>query len=274
MKNRAIVFLLTAVLTLLSSALTAQNRHFEDNSTKKAKTVKTKTVKPKNQKNTAPLTVHSTSGAYATLLGEQQQLANQIETLSAALLDSKKSKAKKISKEINSLTNDIEIVERKLATYPIEIRDPNYQRPVEIDVAFNTKLDQLTELRISQTDPYADQISLDPELEELYRNYLKNSGYIPLYKSVDGKLVEITDETITYRIMIAISRQPIPSSTFGSMSDILEQRMPNGSIIYYQGAYKTKDEANEACSEILSRGKARDSFVVAMRGGNRIPLPN
>lgn len=269
MRNRAIVILLTAVLTLLSSALTAQNRQFEDSSTGKAKTAKSK-----KQKNTEPVTVHSTSGAYAALLGEQQQLANQIETLSITLLDSKKSKVKKISKEINSLTNEIEIIERKLATYPIEIRDPGYQRPTEIDAAFNTKLDQLTDLRISQTDPYAEQISRDPEIENLYRNYLKTNGYIPLYKSIDGKLIEITDETITYRIMIAISRQPIKSSTFGSMSDILEQRMPNGSIIYYQGAYKTKTEANEACNEILSKGKARDSFVVAMRGGERIPLPN
>lgn len=280
MIHKAIVTSLITVLTLSSIALTAQNRRFDEGNDKKSvriehKSPRSKTTKSKRQNSYVTPPIHSTRDAYAALLNEQQYINSQIETLVVALRETKGGKAKKISSQINELTNQVEIIGRKLATYPLEIRDPNYQRPVETDELFNAQLDELISLRISQTDAYAGTISSDPELEQLYRDYLKDNGYIPIYSFIDGQRTEIADNTgVTYRVMIAISRQPLPISAFDSMTDISEQRMPNGGIIYYQGAYNTKAEADAACNEILAKGKARDSFVVAMRGGKRIPLPN
>lgn len=207
---------------------------------------------------TVAATGATTKSSYAVLQNEQMLLSEKISILSSEFQGASKSKARKISKQINDLTLQLTAVERRMDSYPESIRNPSSVTFAQIDDQFARELDAKVAARVAASNPYAGQLSSDPELEKIYRQALKS-----------GK----AEAGITYRVMISISKSVLPKSTFNGLTDIVEQRMANGNIAYYQGAYTSRDEAETACRKILAARKFRDAFVVAMQGDRRVELP-
>ncbi|MEG2479800.1 MAG: hypothetical protein RSA50_05965, partial [Mucinivorans sp.] len=101
--------------------------------------------------------------------------------------------------------------------------------------------------------------SQDSELDALYRGYVEQqeSSFDP--------------SEVVYRVLFAITKKP-DSKMYKVYKDVYEQRMAGGKTAYYQGNYRSKAQAEQACVEILAKGKYRDAFVVAMVGDKRLPL--
>ncbi len=200
---------------------------------------------------------------YTTLMEESSSLQYEIDMLSLEKQSASNSKKKRIDKKIKAIERELATVNRKMESYPPHIKDPNYTEPTTKRDAFMAELDAKIESRIAEVDPFAGKISEDQELETVYREYLAEAGY----QGVDGD-----PNKLVYRVMIAITREPIPQSSFEGMVNILEQKNPNGTYVYYQGEYSSVEMAEVACTKILADKKFRDSFVVAMRGTQRVPM--
>lgn len=219
----------------------------------------------------------SKNNAKKNLLDRQSMLTDQIAALSGELSGSKKSVAKKISKQLEALNADLAVVTRLIATFPTE---RNNSASIEAeDALFKLQLDSVAAVRIAITDPYAGKISTDPALEKMYREYLAQNGTVPFIEfNSQGELDIQSDPAVyssgakIYRVMIAISKNAMPLSEFSGLTDVLEQRLPSGGRVYYQGSYNTKSEADQACRAVLAQRRFRDAFVVAMVGGKRVPI--
>lgn len=230
---------------------------------------------------------NSVAQLYAELKRQQVEIGSRIADLSTQLHTASKSKAKKITKQINLLTDELVAVERRLAAFPVSVTDPS-SRPNTIDhdkKLFRQELDSIAAIRVAQSDPFAGRLSSDPQLDKMYRDYLASSG---------GKVIKVEEEHnqleaesksqsstfkndnipagTVYRVMIAISKTKIPTSQFSSLDNVLEQSMPSGGYVYYQGSYESIDQAQQACNKILAARHFRDAFVVAMNGTRRVPL--
>ncbi|MEG1414837.1 MAG: hypothetical protein RR980_06905 [Mucinivorans sp.] len=221
---------------------------------------------------------------------EQLEIGSKISTLSVSLHTATKSAAKKISKEIDLLTDQLVIVERKLAMFPVGVVDPS-SAPTESgdDAEFRRSLDSIAAIRVGQSDPFAGRLSEDAELDRMYRDYLRDNrgalSQVDISISSDSDSDVLGDDSFgesgstldhsqgrVYRVMIAISRTKLSFGSFSSLDNVIEQRMPSGGYVYYQGSYVSQRDAQVACNKILAAHQFRDAFVVAMEGGRRVPL--
>ena len=225
---------------------------------------------------------------YNNLLVEQARIGEQISDLSLQLHSASAGKAKKINKQINLLNDELAAVERRLAAFPVSFSGaavPNNSTEGKND-PFRKQLDSVAAVRVAASNPFEGRLSNDPELDRMYRAYLKMYG--------DG--VTVTEEVavavgrpaatasratavqepaskdLVYRVMVAISKSRLPLSEFSGLSDVLEQAMPAGGYAYYAGQYTSLGQAEAACERILAGYKFRDAFVVAMEGSRRVPI--
>lgn len=222
---------------------------------------------------------NSADQVYRNLLAEQAVVGEQISALSLSLHTASASKAKKINKELAILTDQLVVIERKLAAFPVSVVNPSVRTTSgDVDQAFINTMDSVAAVRIAQSNPFQGRLSSDPDLERMYRAYIsENGGNMPSVAMVDGLSITTTQMNSAatgdkvYRVMIAIGQSQLPMSSFNSLGDVIEQRVANG-YVYYQGAYSSLSEAQTACNRILAAGKFRDAFVVAMVGNRRVPL--
>ncbi|MEG3048383.1 MAG: hypothetical protein RR872_07110 [Mucinivorans sp.] len=211
---------------------------------------------------------------------EQLELGNQISALSISLHTASKSSARKITNQINLITDKLAIIERKLAAFPVSVTDSTIVKPkVKDDASFRRSLDSIASLRVAESNPFVGHLSNDPELDRMYRDYLSvNGNNVPMvnldqtgdYEQNDDQAANIKGRV--YRVMVAISGSKLSRSALSSLTEVIEQRMPSGGYIYYQGNYATRAAADAACNKILSARHFRDAFVVAMVGNRRVPL--
>lgn len=235
----------------------------------------------KTDQNVTPVSgTNSADQVYRNLLAEQALIGEQISALSLSLHTASASKAKKINKELAILTDQLVVVERKLAAFPVSVANPSVSTTSsDVDQAFINTMDSVAAVRISQSNPFQGRLSSDPNLERMYRAYISENGEnMPSVAMVDGLSITTTTKTDyattgdkVYRVMIAIGKSQLPMSSFNSLGDVIEQRVANG-YAYYQGAYSSLNEAQTACNRILAAGQFRDAFVVAMVGNRRVPL--
>lgn len=212
---------------------------------------------------------------YNNMLKEHAAVGEQIGFLGAELNSASKSQAKKINKEIGVLTDQLASLERRMSAFPQSIRNPNSvnQTPVK-DNSFRTTMDSVIDLRIAATDPYAGKLSDDPELDKLYREYLKSGQPLP-EMNADGSIVEpkVSDkqQERVYRVMIITSKKQLSPTTFGGLDGVFEQKISaTAGYAYYKGSYSTRSEAQKACDKIIKAGKFKKASVVAMVGNERV----
>ncbi len=217
--NKFALPLIVVVMALVGSSARAQN------------------LTPAQQEDA--IVASSIRAQFDILAAQRDVLEDEISALRGEMQSASKSKQRRLDKEIEELSTELEIVNRKIATFPRSLRDSNYatQQRQEVDTEFMEELQRRTDEKIA-------------------------------HKEVHLTQAELTG--LTYRVMLTISRNPVSVDSFVGMSDILEQRASDGRIIYYQGSYPTEAEAERACEKILSTGRFRDAFVVGMDGYSRV----
>lgn len=236
----------------------------------------------KTQKNASRSVLATSSGTQSTqqvyndLLYQQKQIGEQISNLSLQLHSASPAQGRKMTRQINLLSDDLAIVERKLAAFPAQFTGatiPQSEQNTAPDDSFRQQLDSLAANRVAASNPFAGQLSADPELDRMYRAYIKVYGDgVTITEQVETTTGAVDAKNLVYRVMVAISKTRLPLATFSGISDIVEQAMPAGGYVYYAGQYHSLGVAQEACDQILSRHKFRDAFVVAMQGGKRVPI--
>ncbi len=190
----------------------------------------------------------SIEGQFNTLLSEKAFVEEKIAAVQLEQQGASKSKTRRLDKDLQELNEELDVINRKISTFPRSLRDPEYVADDSKEkAAFLAELQQEIDARIAA------------------QNHAIESQRAAAQEAEQGN--------ITYRVMIAISQSPLSASDFVGLKDIIEQRMSDGSIVYYQGAYSTQEQAQRACRAILAQQTFRDAFVVAMDGYTRVEMP-
>ncbi len=203
----------------------------------------------------------SIESKFRELKSQQSELQGQIKELEGAIQGASKSKARKLSKELEETKGELEVINRIIESYPLQLRDPNYTPDTSKEEAFKDEIERLGVDRAVKSDPYSKPISSDSELEKLYREYLKDQSYKPTVRGIDGHYA--TPNANLYRIVLAAIEGREPTKTpFEGLSDIYYRKADNNTIIYYQGNYKSYQEAKAALEGIKHSGRFLDAFIV------------
>lgn len=207
----------------------------------------------------------SPKAIYEHLTRRQYEINTTLQSLSASLPALKGGKAKKVVKQIDALQTENRAIATQIDMLPRAVRDPQYALEIEQQEkqAFRDQLKHESDELMKNVDPYAGQLSTDPELQQAYREYIAINIGNQQYNNT---------EDLTFRVMFAIAKKPL-AKTSVKLAPVLTQKLNNGSTAYYFGNFKSKEEAQNACNKILAEGKYRDAFVVAMVGDKRVPMP-
>lgn len=210
-----------------------------------------------------------TDREYGTLTAQRESIQCQIDLLSAQLQSSSKSKAKKLTKQLNALADEMSQLERRMEAYPESVRNPGTAsaataESIDQDREFERQLQAKAEELNRATDESQFLRSDDPEIAKAYRQY-QNHG--DDYDPSDNETPRIL-----YHVQVGQGKRGQRTS-FRGINNVSEIPQPNGTSCYYAGSYPTLSEAKRACSTIRSSTRYRDAFVVATDNGKRIPIP-
>lgn len=180
------------------------------------------------------------------------ELQKQVDLLGAELKTARGSRARKITKEVDVLADQIAIIDRKLAAMPksalATIPDAYAEsRP------FHQFVDSLVDKRITEEGFVKDPESDTPATD----NYRPTQ--VP------------TIQKVVYRVQIAVMTRP-NAAAYTALGDVKELQRPDGKYAYYYGAYPSYAEAQAVCKRLRAKPQYRDAFVVAMQGTRRISL--
>lgn len=235
------------------------------------------TPKPKKTKN-----VEIASGQVSVSPAKQYQILEQrkinltadIEAINVSLSELTRSKAKKGLKRVQELEIELNSVTKAMSLFPKSISQPGFSKQIENEqkMAFMEALNRKTDQMIAQNDPFAEQISLDPELEETYRDYINNGGEVSLGRqdfsndknSNDINKIINQNGKKFYSVLFAIASKPLSTKSY-PYTTVYTQKLKNGTIAYFAGSFENQQQANAACNQILAKGQFRDAFVVLIK---------
>lgn len=210
---------------------------------------------------------------YKVLIQNIANLEGEISMINSSLPDLSRGKAKKALKRMQTLERELNTIKSTIALYPKSITDPQYNKEVEQlqKEAFMEMLNQKTEQLIASDNPYQGLISTDPQLEKTYRNFIATGG-VPSFGQADFVENKSSNDSNNmtkggksfFSVLFAISSKPLPSSSFPYV-EVYSQKLKNGKIAYFAGSFENKTDANTVCTQILSKGQFRDSFVVFIK---------
>lgn len=248
---------------------------------KAAKIAKSKnTSKPKKSKTST--NVEFATGQVSVSPAKQYQILDmrksnitaEIEAINLSLPELKRPKAKKALQRIQKLELELNSVTKSMSLFPKSITEPGYSQQVENEQkqAFMDALNRKTDLMIAQNDPFAEQISLDPELEKTYRNYINDGGAVSFGSSdfSTDKNSNDMNQLISqnggrfYSVLFAIASKPISTKNY-PYTTVYTQKLKNGTIAYFAGSFENQQQANVVCNQILAKGQFRDAFVVLVK---------
>lgn len=190
-----------------------------------------------------------------TLAERKVELQAQQSRLGKELPLARRSQAKKISKELETVSSDIEVINRKIASMPKSVRD-GLEGDFGTVAELHDTADSLFAARErAAATPVRPQVE-EPEDEE---------------ESEYQQPSTAQSSAVTYRVQLSVVSRPNPSA-FAGMSNVKEIVRPDGKYAYYYGSYSTLSEAQAACKRLRASSKFRDAFVVALAGNRRITL--
>lgn len=197
------------------------------------------------------------SGRLACNLSERRaELQRQVDILGAELKTARGPRARKITKQLADLADQIAVLDRKIESLPQE-------RPFT-DIyssgrSFKHFVDSLVDLRIQE------------------EGYVKGPGEVSateLYMAspAPAQATIPAEARIVFRIQVGLTARP-SEATYSDVEGIRMVRRPDGKYAYYYGAYPTHAEAQAACRNFrATHPRYRDAFVVALQGGQRISV--
>lgn len=218
----------------------------------------------------AMLSLCSSGSAYAqiaggnvesieTLMSQKQALTDQVEALINELATAKKSKQKKLHKQLVATQQKAESLERLIATFPTNTTDP--QTTTDDREALKKQMAERLDQKmqgVDTTNVTLDDIT-DPEMRKVYENYQK-------YGDV-SKEAKVDDDELTYCVQIGSGKRG-KASLYRNAKQVQEIPISNGRAIYYSGSYTSKEQAKDACASL--RRYYRDAFVISVAAGKKI----
>ena len=179
------------------------------------------------------------------------ELQKQVDLLGAELKTARGSRAKKITKELKILADQIDVIDRKLAAVP---QTPTIPEAYSSGKPFSNFVDSLVDKRIEE-EGYVKGGSDTPATD----------NYVAPSKSAAAEY------RIVYRVQVGVTSQP-NEAAYSGLSGVKMLQRPDGKYAYYYGGYPNYAEAQAACKRVRANSRYRDAFVVAMQGTQRISI--
>lgn len=185
------------------------------------------------------------------LTERRAELQKQIDLLGAELKTARGSRARKITKELDILADQMAVIDRKLEALP---------KPQTIPEAYSSG---------KPFKQFVDSL-VDRRIEE--EGYVKGPSRTP---ATDGYQAPAQSGTaayrIVYRVQLAVTTRP-NEGAFSGLTGVRMLQRPDGRYAYYYGGYPTYAEAQAACKHLRANARYGDAFVVAMQGTQRISI--
>lgn len=179
------------------------------------------------------------------------ELQEQVDLLGAELKTARGSRARKITKELDILADQIAVIDRKLEALP---------KPQTIPEAYSSG---------KPFKQFVDSL-VDKRIEE--EGYVKGPSDTPATDNYTAPARNTADAyRVVYRVQLAVTSYP-NEGAFAALPGVRMSQRPDGKYAYYYGGYPTYAEAQSACKRLRTNAKYRDAFVVAMQGTQRISL--
>lgn len=199
------------------------------------------------------------SGRLVCNLSERRaELQRQVDMLGAELRTARGPRARKITKELAELANQIAVLDRKLESLP---QERTFSDIYSSGRSFRHFVDSLVDLRI-QEEGYVK----GPGEVSATERYMAAPAPQPQQPAIPA------ESRIIFRIQVGLTARP-SETTYSDVEGIRMVRRPDGKYAYYYGAYPTHAEAQAACRHFrATHPRYRDAFVVALQGGQRISV--
>lgn len=180
----------------------------------------------------------------------KSELQQEVDLLGAKLKTARGSRAKKITKELDILADQIDVIDRKLAAVP---KTQTIPEAYSSGKPFSNFVDSLVDKRI-ETEGYVR--SSDTPATDNYASPSSSAG---------------ADRRIVYRVQVGLTMRP-NEAAYSSLPGVKMRQRPDGKYAYYYGGYPNYAEAQAACKRVRANARYRDAFVVAMQGTRRISV--
>jgi len=169
--------------------------------------------------------------SYQNLLIEEQNIKNEIQSVTASLSSLRGSKAKKAAQYLDQLVARQEAIQRVKLFYPESVK--NNQQQSSIDEESREQVRRMVDEKVLARGGSLEEspISVQEGMGEQY-----------------------------WSVVLSISTNP-DISKYRSYGDVEVENM-GGRYMFFLGRYATKAEADSKCKQIVKKGKFRDAFVV------------
>lgn len=174
-------------------------------------------------------------------------LQEQIDLLGSELQTARGAQARKITREMELLADQIAVIDRKLEGLPKV--GPETGPATSSRVAASQKRDSLGAARTT----------------------LQGDGSAAASGNQMGDQRAEKGDPVVYRVQLAAVIRP-RAGAFSSLVGVKMVRRPEGLYAYYYGEFANYTDAEDACRRLRTQPQYRDAFVVATQGDRRISL--
>lgn len=178
------------------------------------------------------------------LTSDKAEIQKKIDELGLQLQNNSGSKARKITKVLGLLSNQMALIDAELEVYP-------------------------TEKTLSES--YSDNPPFHKLVDSLVDNRIDEKGYLEASNSTTTVVMAATEPQILYHVQLAVTTRP-NLGAFADLSGVEMQQRPNGMYAYYYGNYSNYEQAESACRRLRGSSSYSDAFVVVLRGSQRISI--
>ena len=184
------------------------------------------------------------------LIQRRTELQEQVDLLGAELKTARGSRARKITRELDILADQLAVVERKLEALP---KPQTIREAYSSGRPFRQFVDSLVDRRLEEEGYVVGSKSRTPATDS--------------YKEPTRSAAE--DFRIVFRIQLGVTSRPNPQA-YATLPGVKMLQRPDGMYAYYYGGYSDYTEAQSICKRLRANTKYRDAFVVALQGTTRI----
>ncbi len=196
---------------------------------------------------------NSISSKYLAFQNEEQRLITEINSLNQLISVSSKSKAKRYTKDVIDLQEQLAVVRRIMATFPQEVRDPEASA-LQAEIEKQEFMDEIERLGVDRAvkgQGGSDYFTLSTTQDEPKRT-----------ETAETPQRTVTESQPVYQIVLAVSRKDQSSMThITGLDDIMYTSEQNDTIIYYQGSYDDRAQAQLALDQIKASGNFLYAFI-------------
>ena len=112
------------------------------------------------------------------------------------------------------------------------------------------------------------------DVKDPIANKEENGIVDPNYNKAEGAVEAVASETkkgLFYTVQIGVYKRPATEEEIGGMPNLITTLLPNGTIRYSTGMFRSEAEAKKRIPEAVDGGFA-DAYITAYYDGQRVPL--